>query len=159
METYKLEKAIWSETDFDKMGWHDCIIWAMMTDADRVEYLVDLDYIFKWNDPEENEIGFSFWVAPVTMVFENMHQVKLDIESSQGTIEIADLYISESRITWNKSTNEYNYNFECQEGLISLWATGFKMFVRQYPVLIERQHLTLQERNGISFARINIEIV
>lgn len=91
MSAYDLEKEIWTEADFKVMGWHDASIWSMVSNAAQFEYLIDLDYIFKWVNPKENETYFKFWVAPVTMVFENASAVKIDIESQQGLIEVADL--------------------------------------------------------------------
>ena len=153
METYELEKAIWSEADFGQMGWHDVLIWGMLANPDSFEYLFDLDYIFKWVHPKEEETVFSFWIAPVTMVFYRAHDISIDIDSSQGTIEIADLNMEEPRKTGNNMLTEYFFRFDCQEGEISLWATGFQLFVRQHPVHRQVQHFNLQERKGISFER------
>ena len=69
MSVYELEKEVWSETDFDVMGWHDASIWSMVSNAKQLEYLFDIDYIFKWIYPKENEKYFKFWVAPATMFF------------------------------------------------------------------------------------------
>ena len=80
METYKLEKPIWDDGDFSKMGWHDSIVWSMLAIPDDFEFLFDLDYIFKWVHPKEGEMYYKFWVAPVTMVFENAHDIKINIE-------------------------------------------------------------------------------
>ena len=43
-EQYQIEKWIWNQDDFEKMGWHDNPIWAMSFD-DNVKF--DLDYILK----------------------------------------------------------------------------------------------------------------
>ena len=153
MEAYNLEKAVWTQSDFDGMGWHDSIIWSMLTNTEDYEYLFDLDYIFKWVHPKEDETNFKFWVSPVTMVFENAHDINIDIESQQGDIEIADLYMENPQPTHNKKYTEHTYRFDCQEGVISLKATGFKMYVRSEPRLLERQSIDLNERNGISFGR------
>ncbi|HAS8178493.1 TPA: hypothetical protein I7671_22050, partial [Vibrio vulnificus] len=84
MSTFELEKEIWTEQDFNIMGWHDATIWSMTADSSKFEYLLDLDYIFQWVSPQENETYFKFWVSPVTMVFENAFDINLDIESQQG---------------------------------------------------------------------------
>lgn len=152
-ETYELEKTIWTEQDFAVMGWHDATLWAMVANSDHFEYLFDLDYIFKWVPPTKGETFFTFWVAPVTMVFENARDINIDIESPQGDIEIADLHMEHPQTTPNGKFIEHTYQFECQEGEISLRATGFKMYVRQKPILLEAQGFDLQGRNGISFER------
>jgi hypothetical protein len=92
MAAHQPAKWIWTDNDFDAMGWHDATLWAMLADPERFEFLVDLDYIFEWVKPAPEETYYKFWIAPVTMIFENAHTVKLDIESSQGTIEVADLH-------------------------------------------------------------------
>jgi hypothetical protein len=48
MENYNIEKTIWTESDFDNMGWHDASLGGMIANPDKYEYLIDLDYIFKW---------------------------------------------------------------------------------------------------------------
>ena len=150
---YELEKKLWTETDFKSMGWHDASIWSMVSNADKYEYLIDLDYIFNWVQPKADETYFKFWVAPVTMVFENSSDVKIDIESQQGIIEVADLHMENPELSPNKKFTSHNYRFECQEGEISLKATGFKMYVRRNPSLMKGQSLDFVERGGVSFGR------
>jgi hypothetical protein len=153
MKNYVLEKPIWTEADFSRMGWHDAMLWGCWLCLIPCEYLFDLDYIFQWVHPVEGETGFSFWVAPVTMVFHSAHDIDIDISSLPGAITILDLRMDDSRETWNKQATEHHFIFDCFEGCIALWATGFHMFVRRYPVLLQGQQLSLQERNGICFDR------
>ena len=153
MSAYNLEKDVWSEADFKVMGWHDASIWSMVSNSEKFEYLLDLDYIFKWVHPKENETYFKFWVAPVTMVFENAFDVKIDIESQQGLIEVADLHMENPELIPNGKFTSHTYRFECQEGEIVLKATGFKMYVRDNPKLIQGQSFELEERGGVNFGR------
>ena len=153
MERYQLEKAIWGEGDFTEMGWHDVTVWSMLAAPETYEFVFDLDYIFKWLNPAEGETYFRFWVAPATMVFENVNDVKINIESPQGSIEIFDLKCGDPISTPNGLCTQQTYRFECQEGEVSLQATGFKMYVRRPPVLISRQKLNINDRGGISFER------
>ena len=48
IETDSIEKLIWSENDFQNMGWHDASLWSMLADPNNYQYLFDLDYIFEW---------------------------------------------------------------------------------------------------------------
>ena len=153
MELYQLEKPIWTDQDFKVMGWHDAKIWGVLANPSEWEFLVDLDYIFKWVHPKANETYFKFWVAPVTMVFENAYNIRIDIESQQGDIEVADLHMEDPRKTKNDAFTESTFRFECQEGEISINATGFKMYVRQSPKLINGQNFDYSERGGINFGR------
>lgn len=153
---YQLEKAVWTSNDFEVMGWHDSRVWAMVAAEESYEFAMDLDYIFKWVHPEPGETYFQFWVAPVTMVFENAHDISIDIESSLGGIEVADLQREEP--TPNGALTDYLYRFECQEGTISLRATGYRLYVRSEPRLRQSQCLSLAERGGISVERCAITV-
>ena len=126
----------------------------MYADTAAFEFLIDLDYIFSWVEPKAGETYFKFWVAPVTMVFENASDVKVNIESQQGSIEVAEFHRELLGPSPNGKFTQYAYRFECQEGGISLEATGFKMHVRQAPSLLSSQSLEIGRRNGISFAKI-----
>lgn len=121
----------------------------MLANIDDYEYLIDLDYIFKWVCPKEEETCFNFWVASVTMIFENAHDVKINIESPQGYIEIECFHMKNPTLTPNGFT-VHTYRFDCQEGEILLKATGYKMYVRQKPKLLQGQCFDLKERNGVS---------
>ena len=153
MTEFRLEKLLWDDTDFDVMGWHDATIWSMCADTERFEYLVDLDYIFNWVDPGPDETYYKFWVSPVTMVFENASNVRIDLESQQGSIEIADLHREMLGPSPNGKYIQYNFRFECQEGAVSLQGTGYRMHVRRPPSLLGFQSFSLSARGGISFSR------
>ncbi len=153
METYKLEKPVWTQVDFNVMGWHDAKVWGILANTDEWELLVDLDYIFNWVHPKGEEENFKFWVAPVTMLFENAYDVKIDVESQQGEIQVAELHMENPRKTKNGKFTEYTFRFECQEGEITLSATGYKMYVRQKPRLLQSQELEFTERGGVKFGR------
>lgn len=152
-EPYRLEKPLWTADDFDVMGWHDSRVWAMVADEEKFEFAMNLDYIFKWVHPEQGETYFKFWVAPVTMVFENAYDITIDIESRQGGIEVADLHREEPKLTPNGALTDYLFRFECQEGEIFLRATDYRMYVRSEPRLMQGQCFSLAERGGISVER------
>jgi hypothetical protein len=154
MESFNLEKHIWTQDDFKFMGWHDATIWSSFANTETYEFSLDLDYIFKWVEPEGTDKYFKFWVAPVTMIFENVSDVKFDIESRQGDIEIADLYMENPKLTPNGKFTEHTFRFECQEGVITLQATGFKMYVRQNPTLSKYQGLDVEVRGGVNFGKV-----
>ncbi|WP_444915408.1 hypothetical protein ACJJI5_03940 [Microbulbifer sp. EKSA008] len=153
MHTYELKKKIWSENDFSIMGWHDSKIWGFLADTENFEFMIDLDYIFQWIHPRKGETYFKFWVAPVTMVFENAYDILLDIESRQGELEVADLHMVNERKTKNGRFDEHDFRFDCQEGEFKISATGFKMYVRKAPILQSRKALNYKLRGGINFSR------
>lgn len=153
MKPYRLEKTIWIDKDFSSMGWHDATVWAISPNPDEYELLLDIDYIFQWVEPAEGNLYFQFWVSPVTMVFESAHSLKIGIESPGGSIEIADLYREHPSLAPNGKFAEHTYRFVCQEGEIRVRATGFQMFVRRSPVLLQTQGLSLKQRGGVSFEK------
>ena len=79
-----VDKWIWTDADFEKMGWHDVrphgIARYEKVDRDEetgseghfsgVELLLDIDYILK-GDTSDPKL-WKFWVAPSTLVFENV---------------------------------------------------------------------------------------
>ena len=155
---YDIEKEVWSEADFSDMGWHDAKIWGILAEEKSFEFLIDLDYIFAWVNPAGDRDGFSFWVSPVTMVFDNAVDVSIDIKSRQGIIEVSDLHMRNERLTPNKRFTEYDFIFECQEGEIKVTATGYKMYVRKRPVHQSLQWLEYSERGGVDFGRVLLDI-
>lgn len=88
------------------------------------------------------------------MVFENAADIKVNIESQQGSIAVAELHRELLGPSPNGKFTQYVYRFECREGDLSLQATGFKMYVRQPPSLLCSQTLELGSRHGISFGKI-----
>ncbi|HWZ22054.1 MAG TPA: hypothetical protein VNW06_05340, partial [Cytophagaceae bacterium] len=65
IEQYHLEKKIFTEEDFDIMGWHDSLIHGISF-GDNFQFLFDIDYIFKWVLEDKH---YMFWVSPCTLVF------------------------------------------------------------------------------------------
>lgn len=163
MEAYQLEKLIWTDGDFEVMGWHDATIWAIHLDPDGRELSLDLDYIFKWVDPGPGQTHYKFWVAPATMVFESVRAMKMIIEPRTGAIEVADLNRGGLEPTQD-GKQERSYRFQLpsgtganretfDEGEISLRSSGFRMFVRRAAELLEGQRFSLARRGGVGFQR------
>jgi hypothetical protein len=160
MKTYKLEKTIWTEQDYEQMGWHDASIYGFIFQNDNVDstttdLIFDIDYIFKWVQPVPPNVNFSFWVVPCTLKFENTFALTIDIDRRGGLtdmLEVADLHLlgktEEKENKWI-----YEWEIELQDGRIAFKSTGFEQTVRQAPVLTDSQALTLVQRNGISFSQ------
>jgi hypothetical protein len=138
------------------MGWHDATVHAVAFFSDTFEFALDLDYIFQWIDPASGSSGYTFWVAPVTMVFANAHNVIFDLWADNG-IEIADITRRNPRrpknADWIGRDTEWQWTIDCQRGAITLTSVGYRMYVRSAPVLQSQQSLSLQDRGGIGFGR------
>ena len=147
---YDLEKEIWTESDFEIMGWHDSIINGIVflteNEDEQSEMLLDIDYIFQWINPIPPSKYFTFQVAPCTLVFKDVSDLTIDIETGQLwqiELEIEGLY----------RTDDSHWTLATQQGDIKFEATGFTQYVRQYPKHISGQQLTLAERGGVSFEK------
>ncbi len=150
-ERYQVEKFVWSDADFEQMGWHDVHVHAFRLIVETGEVCFDIDYIFQWVVPVPPDNYYKFWVAPATLVFDNSSDVELHWSSSNlfeldGISRSGEVGHSTGNKSWLWSLNG------TIGGSGSLRASGYRMYVRKPPVLIEGQHLTLQERGGISFA-------
>lgn len=154
---YEFEKAVWSDKDFDQMGWHDVHIHGLAFSTGTNELLVDIDYIFAWVDPEAPDPHYTFWMSPCTMIFSNVHSFTAEIEWGLG-LEISDL----SRERMEKYPNgtpiegreESKWTFDCQEGAISFYSTGFIQVTRRKPTRAGSQAFSWAERGGVSFDRV-----
>jgi hypothetical protein len=153
-----LGKNIWTQNDYEQMGWHDCNIYGLtffpLDDIGTTNLIFDIDYIFKWVDPIPPKQTFSFWISPCTLVFKDTFALTINIDRRGGTtdmLEIADLYLIDKV---EQETNKwvYEWSIDLHEGNITFKSSGFEQIVRQKPFFTDSQCLTLGERNGISFS-------
>lgn len=148
-----LEKMIWSNDDFENMGWKDTFIHAIATVPEKYEIWLDIDYIVRWVNPNSTENTFSFWVAPATLVFSNVCDLEIHLESQSGGFLIRSFERSDEQLTPNKEMNVWLWEFDLDEGNLSFRTTGFTQFFRRKPSLTHSQQLSISERGGISFNR------
>ncbi|GAA3634257.1 hypothetical protein [Flavivirga jejuensis] len=145
MKTYKLEKWIWSHNDFEEMGWHDCPIYALKFD-DKVS--LDLDYIFKWNEPEVEGMPYTFWISPATLIFENVTLFKINfIMDFVNGLEIYEI---------SKSTLDHSIEWiiETQQGTITIHSDSFQQIIRRKPTYQFNQYIPEEERGKEHFSNI-----
>jgi hypothetical protein len=155
VDTYKLEKCVWTECDFEIMGWHDSHVYAIAFSPEKFEIIFDIDYIFEWIHPKPDEKYFSFWVSPATLIFENSYDIELHIESYNGGLEIDSIKREHVGMPINAQfigkDKEWIWTIECQEGEIKFRSSGYKQYVRAEPRL-GGQTLDLEKRET-SFQR------
>ena len=157
VEKYNLEKWIWTEADFDVMGWHDSTLHAFAFIPDKFELLLDIDYILEWVDPREGETYFKFWVAPATLVFENVYDLKIDLEPVDG-IELQDIRRTDPRVPHNAEfvgrDKEWRWTIETDNGEITFGSVGFHQYFRKSAIFSRAYVIPLDERGGFSFERV-----
>ncbi len=157
-------KTIWTEADYEQMNWHDCRIYGFIfeqredeeDDFYRITDLVfDIDYITKWTCAP-NEHSFSFEVAPCTLVFENVWDFQMNIDTKTPQYQTHDIEINSIVLTNKELINGYciyTWLIDLHVGKIEFSSHGYKQIMRQKPLKDVGQHLTLKERKGISFSK------
>ncbi|MFE3864499.1 hypothetical protein ACFXPT_29190 [Streptomyces goshikiensis] len=78
-----LSKSVWSDADFEAMGWHDATVHGLSvqpTNDILPRFLLDLDYIVRWVHPVPPATHFSFWISPATLVFEGVFDLQGDLD-------------------------------------------------------------------------------
>jgi hypothetical protein len=139
---YTLDKQIWTDSDFEQMGWHDSTIYRMRLDEDLV---FDIDYILKWNKPDLEGLPFTFWIAPATLVFKAVQNLTFEFDFGFNQfIEIDDIERGENANHWVIIT---------QQGDIQFKAEGYCQFIRQQPSFEFGQTISYIERGGYSVER------
>jgi hypothetical protein len=148
---YQTEKNIFTEADFEQMSWHDCPIHALSF-TDDYQLLLDIDYIFEWV-LMSNKKRYQFWIAPCTLIFENVYEIAL--ESNHTTLIIDSVTKDNPQRPKNaeylNKDLEYDWLIETTVGEISFKSVGYNQYVRKEPVLLRSQKLDLQNRGGVSF--------
>jgi hypothetical protein len=143
---------VWDQTNFESMGWHDVHVHGFAAWPETYEVAFDIDYICSWEEPARGGTYFRFEVAPATLVFSNVSEVAMNIESTDGTITLDELQREELEPTPSGVPN-FRWILSTHEGRLTIVATGYSLYLRQPPVLIGTQSLTVAERGGISFER------
>lgn len=152
MTDYKLEKTIWTEQDYEQMGWHDASIYGFIFQSDNIDsattdLIFDIDYIFKWVQPVPPKVKFSFWLAPCTLKFENTFALTIDIDRRGGLtdmLELADIHLlAKTQEKENKWI--YEWEIELQDGRIA-FRSSRGLFQRQ-GILIPNTHYPLLNTN------------
>jgi hypothetical protein len=142
-KSYQLDKSVWTDVDFETMGWHDCMIYAFCF-GDNKQLLLDVDYIFKWL-----QIGntYKFWVSPCTLIFENVYDIEFQIDGCSGVLEIDNIERRNPQRPKNadfiKRDTEYDWAIETQQGYVSFKSVGYKQYVRRKPQFINGQYFGL----------------
>lgn len=155
---YELEKRIWSEKDFETMGWHDCRIHALALAGH--DLMLDIDYIFKWVWPATDGERCRFWVSPATLVFKNVDGLAIDVEIQGWNVDGHEIDVDdierEDRQVFRKfgivKAIFWKYTICLHQGDLVFHSTGYKQYIRKKPILVDSMSLGLEERGGISFS-------
>lgn len=146
-----LEKSVWTDADFDDMGWHDATVHAFATepeDHNPGRLLIDLDYIIEWVSPTGDETQFSFWIAPATLVFDHAWDLTVDINLHATALE---LQLNGITRTPGQPFGRSTWTLEGHNFTLTITSGGFRQYLRAEPIWSPNQRLDIAERDGISF--------
>src|SRR5262249_31593016 len=139
-EAYELEKSLWTDADFDRMGWHDNPVHAVAFGPGEQELTFDIDYIFKWEEPLPGERYYRFWISPATLTFESVIDLNISHDAYVGlTILEITRELSETPDGFRKPL--WKWTLACVEGAWQFRASGYRQFIRRPPVLCAEQCL------------------
>ncbi len=153
---FSIERHLWTEEDFEQMGWHDARVWGLAFIQESSEFLLDLDYVLEWIAPKDGERHYTFWTVPATLIFENVVDLHLDLEPFSD-FSIAGIARSDPGVPRNAASigkdKDWLWQIDCHVGSIRFRSVGYKQYLRGAPILNTTQYLPLDQRGGVSFAR------
>lgn len=141
--------------NYDDLNFHDCQIYSFGFDSDNYELLFDIDLILKWHTEKSK---WKFSVSPVTIVFKNVYDIEMDIDSNTQLI-MDDIIKSNPRTPKNTdhlpaNTLEYDWYFDLiVGGEIRFKSIGMTMYKRKESIKQSGQTLTLDKRGGFSLSK------
>lgn len=156
-KTENVKNWIWTEEDFNEMYWNDCCLYTIKFDRYNFKLTFDIDYIFEWIEPEGEFDNYRFLIAPASLIFENVCELDIKLDSNLE-IDINDIRRIEEREYTNKESKkaykEWKWIIDTLQGSINFRAEGFSMYVRQKPKVVNSlnsKNNGLFKRAGISF--------
>jgi hypothetical protein len=151
-QTYKPEKTFWTEEDFARMGWHDNPVQAVAFGPGERELALDIDYIFKWEEPLAGEKQYRFWISPATLVFEDVLGLKISHDAYAG-LTILGIDRKEPHTHDERAPKRlWDWTINCVEAIWEFRASGYRQFIRRSPELLSQQRLDYDQRGGYDFS-------
>ncbi len=145
-------KTKYSARDFKNITWHDNFIHSIRLDAEKFALELDIDFIHDWiaGDAE----NYSFLISPATLTFQNVSNLKIDIDWDGCSLEMAIETIERTnpRKTANGKLTEYDWVIALnwpEGGAISFAATGFTQQSRTEPAVFDEQKIPACKRTAV----------
>ena len=84
----------WDESHFDEMSWHDNRVHGLRIRSGPNgwdgQLELDIDYILEWLHPSEST--FAFRVAPATLTFVDVLELRIEIDYAAFSFATAPLF-------------------------------------------------------------------
>jgi len=109
-------------------GFHDCHIRGIRWNAEAFGFILSIGYILEWRLADNGH--YRFLVAPADFVFENADGISVTLlwERTRLDADIDSVSIIGSRKAPNgMMENHYEIALHNPDGVIRLWATGYKV--------------------------------
>ena len=133
------------------INWHDSRIYGIGFDGANYKLLFDVDIIIDWKK-NANQEYYDVFLAPATLVFENVWDLSFDIETWNIVLDIENVRAINPKASKNHPDSlEYEWEMELMQGVIKFKALGFRVFFKDDPKNIPPQDRTVNDRGGISF--------
>lgn len=126
-------KEIWTEKDFEEMGWHDSHIHAIFFPNEDLTLSLDIDYLFEWDlDNKLNQ--YNFWVSPCILYFFNVLNLKIFIDF-QDTIglDIVDLNRKSPHLSPDRKMTLWDFEIITDKGDIKFESSGYRQVIIEQP--------------------------
>jgi hypothetical protein len=144
-------KPLWTDADFETMGWHDNAVHAIALEPapdDPGSLLLDIDYITEWGPCAVPGGPLTFWVCPATLVFHQAWDLVTDIDLQGWSFQLSISAIERS------GPDEHGYFGWVVDGdlfTMRFQAKGFTQYLRRAPIQTSCQRLPVHDRGGLSF--------
>ena len=148
-----VDKTVWTQADFDAMGWHDNAVHAVALEPvpdHPGRLLLDLDYIVEWVPAEPPAATLSFWICPATLVFDQAWNLTADIDLQGWSFQ---LFLNEISRSGPDERGWSEWTLAGDHLSIELSAPGFTQYLRRPPVHSPGHWLSVEARGGFSFAQ------
>ena len=147
--------------DFANFSWHDNYIYSLhfAIQGWNAGLVLDIDHIVEWIRGVDG--GAQFRVAPATLTFHNVTDLKLNIDWGDSGFQVALHEISIHQITRERITNQkicldrpyYRWSIETnfpRPGSITFGADNFTQILRAEPITQDEQKLPRESRVAYS---------
>jgi hypothetical protein len=156
--------ATHTHAEFERLSWHDCTVWGIELhppDPDAGDWtcdlVLDIDFIVEWLCGVGSEDRTRFRVAPATLRFHAVSDLRIAIEWGTSGVTLHEASIDrierEPAPTASPTRPTYRWRIALnwpRSGEIAFEAGGFTQTLRAEPIVTDRQSLTRRGRQPMS---------
>jgi hypothetical protein len=158
MMTTNLPPMRTTNRDFSSLGWHDNYIHAIHFECDvesnQHDLVFDIDFTTKWEPGDSGQ--FTFFVAPATLRFHDVRDLKISLQWSDSELVLCiDEILMESSDSESFQKYKIAIDWPSPGGEIVFVSAGFTQELRANPKPSKRMKLPQSERVPITGSRSN----